>query len=57
MLMQCLHNKSIDKSTYRKDLIEIFDTDPLLCECGHYLEYVDYWVPPVRRKDENYDTT
>ncbi len=37
MLMQCLHNKSIDKSTYRKDLID--------------------WVPPARRKDENYDTT
>ena len=54
MLMQSLH----PKSTYRKDLIELFDTDPLLCECGHYLEYVDYWVPPSRRKDDSfYDTS
>lgn len=23
--------------SYRKELIETFDTDPLLCECGHYI--------------------
>lgn len=48
----------VRKVTYRKDLIDIYNTDPFLCECGHYLEYIDYWVPPNRRKGvETYDTT
>lgn len=42
---------------YRKELIETFDTDPLLCECGHYMEFIDYWVPESRRKDETYEDT
>ena len=31
--------------SYRKDLIETFGVDPLLCSCGHYMEFVDYYVP------------
>lgn len=45
------------KVSYRQDLIDIFDTDPFLCECGHYLEYVDYWVPPSRRNGVDYHDT
>ena len=39
--------------SYRRELIETFDTDPLLCSCGTYMEYIDYWVPPSRRKDDD----
>lgn len=41
-----------DRHTYRKDLIDIFGTDPLLCDCGHYMEYIDYWVPEARRNHD-----
>ena len=41
--------------SYRRELIETFDTDPLLCSCGTYMEYIDYWVPPSRRKDDDYE--
>lgn len=48
----------IKKANYRQDLIAIFDTDPLLCDCGHYMEYVDNWVPPNKRKGVDlYDST
>ena len=43
------------KISYRKELIDTFDTDPLLCSCGTYMEYIDYWVPPSRRKDDDYE--
>lgn len=33
------------KTSYRQELIDTFGTDPLLCDCGHYMEYIDYWVP------------
>ena len=53
-MKEILHRKKTnnDRHTYRKDLIEIFGTDPLLCDCGHYMEYIDYWVPERRRKNE-----
>lgn len=41
----------ISKISYRQDLIDTFDTDPLLCDCGHYMEYIDYWVPTNRMKE------
>lgn len=48
----------IKKPSYRQDLIDSFDTDPFLCDCGHYMQFLDYWVPPSKRKGENYyDTT
>ena len=34
--------------SYRKELIKTFDTDPLVCSYGTYMEYIDYWVPPSR---------
>lgn len=43
--------------SYRKELIETFDTDPLLCECGHYMEFIDYWTPPNRRKEDDYENS
>lgn len=30
---------------YRLSLISTFGVDPLLCTCGHYMEYVDCYVP------------
>lgn len=42
-----------DRFKYRKTLISVFHTDPFLCDCGHYMEYVDYWVPDRRRKNED----
>ena len=30
---------------YRLSLIDTFGTDPLLCTCGHYMEFVDAYVP------------
>lgn len=30
-----------------------FYTDSFLYDCGHYMEYVDYWVPDRRRKNED----
>lgn len=48
----------LKKLSYRQELIDTFHTDPLLCECGHYMEYIDYWVPPSKRRGElNYDDT
>lgn len=43
------------QKSYRKELIDTFDTDPLLCSCGTYMEYIDYWVPLSRRKDDDYE--
>lgn len=43
------------KKNYRQELIDTFDTDPLLCECGHYMEYIDYWVPPNKRQGADHD--
>ena len=34
---------------YRQSLISTFDTDPLRCDCGHYMEYIGFWVPPSKR--------
>lgn len=31
---------------YRSALIDTFGVDPLLCTCGHYMEFVDSYVPP-----------
>lgn len=31
---------------YRLSLIDTFGVDPLLCTCGHYMEFVDSYVPP-----------
>lgn len=39
---------------YRRSLIDTFNTDPLLCSCGHIMEFVDYWVPPSIRDEEKY---
>ena len=30
---------------YRLSLIDTFGVDPLLCTCGHYMEFVDSYVP------------
>lgn len=35
---------------YREQLLSSFDTDPLLCSCGHIMEYVDSYIPPGARK-------
>jgi len=43
--------------SYRREIIETFDTDPFLCDCGHYMEFIDYWVPPNRRSEERYEDT
>ena len=49
------HKNAVKKEfSYRRELIETFDTDPLLCSCGTYMEYIDYWVLPSRRKDGLY---
>ena len=42
-------SKVIKEKHYRMSLIETFNVDPLLCSCGHYMEYIDYWVPYSRR--------
>ena len=39
------------KFCYRRTLISVFNTDPLLCTCGHYMEYVDNYIPDLRRND------
>ena len=36
--------------SYRRELIDTFDTDPLLCSCGAYMEFIDFWVPSPFRK-------
>ena len=36
---------------YRLSLIDTFGVDPLLCTCGHYMEFVDSYVPPRFRAD------
>lgn len=52
------NNTHLKKISYRQELIDTFDTDPLLCECGHYMEYIDYWVPTSKRREGlNYDDT
>ena len=44
------HKNAVKKEfSYRRELIETFDTDPLLCSCGTYMEYIDSWGPPSRR--------
>jgi len=30
---------------YRRLMVETFGVDPLLCTCGHYMKYVDCYVP------------
>lgn len=30
---------------YRQDLIDTFNIDPLKCECGQYMEYIDCFIP------------
>lgn len=45
----------LKKVSYRQDLINTFDTDPLLCDCGHYMKYLDYWVPPSKRKGADHN--
>lgn len=50
------YQKVLDKKNrfeYRKDLIYTFGVDPLLCDCGNYMEYIDYWVPPRRRNQDD----
>lgn len=41
--------------SYRRQLIQVFNTDPLLCCCGHYMEFVDYYIPPSRKNGDTYD--
>lgn len=49
-------NRTTKSKSYRQQLIETFDTDPLLCDCGHYMEFIDYWVPENKRNGVlNYD--
>ena len=36
---------------YRLSLIDTFGVYPLLCTCGHYMEFVDSYVPPRFRAD------
>jgi len=35
--------------SYRHSLISTFDTDPLLCDCGSYMMFISFWVPPSRK--------
>lgn len=39
---------------YRLSLIDTLGVDPLLCTCGHYMVYVDSYLPP---KFKDWDTT
>lgn len=38
---------------YRRDLIETFNVDPLLCDCGHYMIFVDAYIPSCKGGDTN----
>ncbi len=38
-------NSSYRRLHYRRSLITVFGVDPLLCTCGLYMEYVDFYVP------------
>ncbi|OCN03550.1 hypothetical protein A4S06_12120, partial [Erysipelotrichaceae bacterium MTC7] len=38
---------------YRQDLIDTFGIDPFLCECGHVMEFIDYYVPSCKGGDMN----
>lgn len=39
------HHWANPPKNYRRDLIETFGVDPLKCECGQYMVFVDYYVP------------
>lgn len=41
--------------SYRKELISIFNVDPLLCSCGHYMEFVDNYVPQRKGVSMTYE--
>ncbi len=42
---------------YRRDLILIliliFGVDPLLCTCGHYMEFIGYYIPLSEGRNKN----
>lgn len=42
-------NKIRQHLSYRQGLISTFDTDPLLCDCGTYMVFISFWVPPSRK--------
>lgn len=44
-------NRHDQPKHYRLSLIDTFGVDPLLCTCGHYMEFVDSYVPPRFRAD------
>ena len=49
-------NRATKLKSYRQQLIETFDTASSLCDCGHYMEFIDYWVPENKRNGVlNYD--
>ena len=48
MLQSSLKKKN-QRLSYRRELILTFDTDPLLCDCGNYMEFIAFWVPPSRK--------
>lgn len=56
LLRSKLQRIAFRKLRYRKQLITTFGTDPLLCSCGHYMEYVDNFIPQKWRSD-NYEFT
>lgn len=45
--------KAKERVYYRGDLIETFGVDPFLCTCGHYMEFIDYYVPSSKGGDKN----
>ena len=43
---QSCHSYRKDRPVhYRRLMVETFGVDPLLCTCGHYMKYVDCYVP------------
>lgn len=45
--------KPKERVYYRQDLIDTFGIDPFLCDCGHYMEFIDYYVPNSKGGEMN----
>ena len=51
LLRSKLSRFAFEKLGYRRQLITVFGTDPLLCSCGHFMNYVDNYIPQKWRND------
>ena len=45
VMTQRLFRASLFKKNWRDFLIHTFHHDPLLCKCGHYMEFLECYVP------------